>query len=497
MEDLERNILNASVIPQIFAAMAGDDHVLAEEAAVCIKNLMTGEVLGSKCTKQFYSLKILPVLHEILQKILNGSCAVSSPNFLEAVAVQVWCIASTVPAALPEITVSPLAALVTKRLSNFEASNEIALPADNALLQALLVAVEDNEILAQNIIQMNTQFLAFSFESISIKFDHLHYNILLRLICFVQISRCVPGAASALNLPAIFNLLLSTLLTALPDSSLFESNASDVKRFFEIYEMAAELFELLVIDNSKALKGQNFDAFSELPFTFSSYFITNFQKNFNEEDNKDRIRLVGRIFSIIGTLLTTQEQMILSGVIKISRGINFVKRMESILSLASSIPSEDINLADEISGWLRSWLTAWGDSDYPAIPESFFVSFISTFYSSSSPVVLTNACALTALLIPYAPEAAQKDFCVFLNNLLCTDPFDADHLEVLLAAIDGITGIFDPQSKEWPAKQLNDLKNDFKLAKERLISAGCIIDQGMKEIVSDRVKSIDRIYRIL
>ena len=496
LEDLEKNVLNTSVTPQIFAAMAGDDAILAEEAAVCIKNLMTNEHLGSKCTRRLYALCIFPLINRILDRILNDTSFVASPNFLEAVAVQIWCIASTIPAALPQITASPLAALVSKRLSVFNASDFTVLPADNALLQALLVAVEDNEQLAQNLAQMNPQFLSVSFDSSAIKFDALHMNILLRLMCFVQIARCVPGAASALNLPAVLNFLLATLQTALPESSLFESDASAVKGFFEIYEMSAELLELLVIENSKALKGHSLDSFLELPFALASYFSANFQRNFHEEGNNDRIRLVRRIFSIIGTLLTTQEQLIISGILKVSRGSSFVQRMERVLSLVASSPSEDFNLCDEVSGWLRAWLTAWGESDYPEIHEVFFQTFISSFYSSSSPVVLTNACALSALLIPYASESAQKDFCVYLNNLLCTDPFDADHLEVLLAAIDGVTGIFDPQSKEWPAKPLNELKNDLKVAKERLSAAACI-DLSMKEIVADRIRSIDRIYRIL
>ena len=496
LEDLEKNVLNASVTPQIFAAMAGDDAILAEEAAVCIKNLMTNEHLGSKCTRRLYALCIFPLINRILERILNDSYVDSSPDFLEAVAVQIWCIASTIPAALPQITASPLAALVSKRLLVLDASHVNISPAENALLQALLVSVEDNQQLAQSLVLLNPQFLSVSFDSNVIKFDGLHMNILLRLMCFVQVARCVPGAASALNLPTILNFLFTTLQTSLPESSLFESDASAVKFFFEIYEMASELLELLVIENSKALKGQSFDSFFELPFSLSSYFSTNFQRNFHEEGNNDRIRLVRRIFSIIGTLLTTQEQLILSGVFKVSRGATFIPKMERVLSLVSFTPSEDFNLCDEISGWIRAWLMAWGESDYPEIPETFFKSFISTFYSSSSPVVLTNTCALSALLIPYAPEYAQKDFCVFLNNLLCTDPFDADHLEVLLAAVDGVTGIFDPQSKEWPAKPLNELKNDFKVAKERLGASVCI-DPSMKDIVADRIRSIDRIIRIL
>ena len=496
LEDLEKNVFNSSVTPQIFAAMAGDDAFLAEEAAVCIKNLMTNEHLGSKCTRRLYALCIFPLISQILEKLLNDANPVSSANFFEAVAVQIWCIASTVPAALPQITASPLAALVTKRLSNFDAMNLEFLPAENALLQALLVAVEDNEVLARSLIQMNPQFLSVSFEPIFIKFDALHMNILFRLMCFVQIVRCVPGAASALNLPAVLNFLLATLQTSLPSSLLFVSDPAAVKVFFEIYEMAAELLELLVMENSKIFKGLSFDPFLELPFTLSSYFTENFQRNFHEEGNNDRIRLVRRIFSIMATLLTTQEQMIISGIIKVSRGSVFIQKMERVLSLASASPSEDFNLCDEASGWLRAWLTSWGESDYPDIPETFFTSFIGSFYSSSSPVVLTNICALSALLIPYASEPVQKDFCVLLNNLLCTDPFDADHLEVLLAAVDGVTGIFDPQSKEWPAKPLNELKSDLKLAKERLTGAACI-DSSMKEIVSDRIRSIDRIYRII
>lgn len=487
-------------MPQIFAAMGGDDVILAEEAAVCIKNLMTNELLGSKCTRKLYALCIFPLINRILENILNGSVNFSS-NFLEALAVQIWCIASTVLAALPQITTSPLAALVTKRLSTATTTEIDNLSADNALLQALLVSVEDNETLAKSLIQLNPQFLAISFESG--KFDQVHLNTLLRLICYLQVIRCVPAAASSdssLQFPNILNFIFSTLQSSFPDVSLFESDASSVKMFFEIFELAADCFELLIVENGKVcaqiLKNQSLETFIEIPFTLSNYFTTNFQKNFSEEGNNDRIRLVRRIFSIMGTLITIQEQLILSGVIKVSRGVNFVQKMEKIISLLSISPLDDLNLTDEVSGWLRAWLTAWGESDYPTIPETFFSAFISSFYTSSSPVVLTNTCALTALLIPYAPEACQRDFCVFLNNLLCTDPFDPDHLEVLLAAIDGITGIFDPQSKEWPAKPLSELKNDLKVAKERLQTASCV-DPSMKDLVTDRIKSIDRLYRIL
>lgn len=475
--------------------MNGEDRILAEEAAVCIKNLMTSEHLGSKCTRRLYALCILPLINQILEKITQGTLDCSS-NFIEAMAVQIWCIASTVPAALPQITASPLAALVTKRLA---ASDHMELrAADNALLQALLVSVEENEPLAKNLIQLNPQFLSVSFESG--KFDPSHLNILLRLMCFLQVIRCVPSADSALNLPLVLNFLFSTLQGSFPEVALFETDPAAVKLFFEILEMAAEALELLIAENgkcTKTLKGQSLELFNEIPFNLSIFFQTNFQRNFNEEGNNDRIRLVRRIFSIIGTLLTIQEQLIISRVIKVTRGPSFVQRMEKVLNLAGSGPSDDFNVNDEVSGWLRSWLSAWGDdSDYPEIPEHFFQTFISNFYTSSSPVVLTNTCALTALLIPYAPEVAQKDFCVFLNNLLCTDPFDADHLEVLLAAVDGVTGIFDPQSKEWPAKSLEELKNDLKVAKERLQGASCVED-SMKGIVSDRIKSIDRLFRII
>lgn len=469
--------------------MSGDDAILAEEAAVCIKNLMTNEMLSSKCTRHLYSLNILPVITQILEKSVSA-------NFLEALAVQILCIATTVPAALSQITASPLAALVAKRLA---VANPIELGADNALLQALLVAVEDNEVLAQNLIQLNPQFLAVSFESG--KFDASHLNILLRLMCFLQIVRSVPTADSALNLPVVLNFLFASLQCALPEASLFESDPAAVKLFFEIIELATEALEILIASNNKvgqALKGQSLESFLDLPFVYSAYFQENFQTNFDSETNNDRIRLVRRIFSIVGTLLAIQEQLINSRVVKVSRGAAFVARMEKIMSLASACPSEDYNVSDEVSGWVRSWLSAWGDSDYPNIPDSFFASLITIFFTSSSPVVLTNTCAITALLIPYAPEAVQKDICVFLNNLLCTDPFDPDHLEVLLAAVDGVTGIFDPQSKEWPAKPLSELKNDLKVAKERLQVASCVQnDPAMKEIVSERCRSIDRIYRIL
>lgn len=473
--------------------MSGDDVVLSEEAAVCIKNLMTNELLGSKCTRRLYALCILPLINQILEKIINGSISFSS-NFLEAIAVQIWCIASTVPAALPQITASPLATLVTKRLISLNSDD---LAADNALLQALLVAVEDNELLSHSLIQLNPQFLSVSFESC--KFDSAHLNTFLRLMCFLQVVRCVPNADSGLPLPRILNFILSTIQSPLPEPGMFDSDASAVKLFFEIFELAVESFELLIVENkqtSQILNGYSLENFMEIPFNFLTFFISNFQRNFDEEGNNDRIRLVRRIFSIIGTLISVQEQLILTGAIKIPRESIFIDRMEKVLNLTTVSPSDDFNLCDEVSGWLRAWLAAWGESDYPTIPSTFFSTFVSKLYSSSSPVVLTNTCALTALLIPYAPESIQGDFCVFLNNLLCTDPFDQDHLEVLLAAIDGVTGIFDPHSKEWPAKSLPELKNDLKLAKERLQNSSCV-DKPMKDLVNDRIKLIDRLYRIL
>lgn len=214
-----------------------------------------------------------------------------------------------------------------------------------------------------------------------------------------------------------------------------------------------------------------------------------------DEGNADRIRLVRRIFSVMGTLLSIQEQLINAKVIKVPRNQTFVQKMENILALSMAGPSEDYNLKDEISGWIRSWLTAWGDDcDFPSIPESFFSSLFSAFQASSSPVVLTNTCALLAMLIPYAPEALQLEFCVFLNNMLCTDPFDQDHLEILLAAVDGVTGIFDPQSKEWPAKPLNELKNDIKTASTRLQNAS---SETLNDLINERIRSLERIHRIL
>ena len=502
LEDLEKNVLNAAVTPQIFGAMGGGDSVLSEEAAVCIKNLMTNEHLGNKCTRRLYALCIFPLLNQILQSILNSSDPISC-TFLEAIAVQIWCIASTVPSALPQITASPLADLVTKRLAAPLAASTIS--ADNALLQALLVAIEDNEILAQKLLQLNPQFLAISLNSTSAgKFDSFHLNSLLRLMCFLQVVRCAPAADSVLDLSNTPNFLLSTLQSPLPAAARFETDAAAVKLYFEILELAAESLELLITETGngrgvKLLKSRSLETFYDLPFKLVEYFSTNFQQNFTEEGNADRIRLVRRIFSLVGTLLTIQEQLIMSGIMKIGRGVAFIQCMERVLQLSAAAPSEDFSVSDEVSGWLRAWLITWGDSDYPSIPETFFTSLIQFFFTSSSPVILTNTCALTSLLISYAPEAIQMDFCLFLNNLLCTDPFDPDHLEVLLAAVDGVTGIFDPQSKEWPAKSLSELKKDLQTAKERLQAASnfCDTENSMKESVAERVRSLDRLIRIL
>lgn len=480
--------------------MRGDDRVLAEEAAVCIKNLMTNEHLGNKCTRRLYALCIFPLLDQILQSILSSSNPISC-TFLEAIAVQMWCIASTIPAALPQITASPLAALVTKRLALPLIASTIS--ADNALLQALLVAIEDNEILAQGLLKLNPQLLTPSFKS-SGEFNSFHLNSLLRLMCFLQVVRCVPSAHSVLDFPVTLDFLFSTLQSPLPAAARFETDAVAVKLYFEILELAAESLELLINETGngrgvKFLKGRSLEAFYDLPFQLVEYFSTNFQRNFSEEGNADRIRLVRRIFSLVGTLLTIQEQLIMSGIMKVSRGASFVQCMERVLSLCGAAPSADFCVSDEVSGWIRAWLITWDDSDYPAIHEKFFNSLVEFFFTSSSPVVLTNTCALTSLLISYAPEIIQKDFCLFLNNLLCTDPFDPDHLEVLLAAVDGVTGIFDPQSKEWPAKPLSELKKDLQIAKERLQAATsfCDTSNSMKETVAERIRSLDRLIRIL
>lgn len=503
LEDLEKHVLNQQIIPQIFAAMSGEDAILAEEAAVCVKNLMTNEHLGSKSTRRLYALCIFPLLNQILENIFNETRKFSS-NFVEAIAVQVWCIASAIPAALPQINASPLAALVSKRLAVTATSSGASeiVNADNVLLQALLVSVEDNEALAQKLIQMNPAFISEgSFQSA--RFDASHLNELLRFMCYLQIIRSSNGILQISNFSLMINFLFSTLRGSLPDSGLFETDSMAVKIFFEIMELAAEALEILIAEfsGSKSLKGvalEVLEVFLQLPFTLHNYYEANFKRSFEEEGNADRIRLVRRIFSIMGTLLSIQEHLINSKTIKVPRNQSFLQKMESILVLSTAGPSEDFNLKDEVSGWIRSWLTAWGDDcDFPTMPESLFSTLLTTFQASSSPVVLTNTCACLAMLIPYAPEALQRDFCVFLNNMLCTDPFDQDHLEILLAAVDAVTGIFDPKSKEWPAKPLIELKSDIETATGRLKCALNNAENGLRDLINERIRSLDRIHRIL
>lgn len=500
LEDLERNVLNEAVIPQIFMALGGSDAVLAGEAAICVKNLMTSELLGSKCTRRLYALGLLPLIIKLLSS--RGASWESDNNFIEALAVQMWCIATSIPAALPQINASPLVQLISARLLDGGNRGAESISSFNALLQAFLVAVEDNEPLAKEAsVHLCPRLL--DAPDFSCSFDAVHFNLLLRLMCFLQIRRSVAVVVESEILAQVGNFLLATLQTALPSADRFESDPTGVKVHFEILELAAESLELLLLTTHTNL--QINAQFLHLPFVLAEYFVANFQKSFAEEGNGDRVRLVRRIFSLIGAMLTVQEQLIISGAIDVvslhGEPQQFVAKMQQIIDLTLLSPSNDFCIRDEASGWLRAWLSAWGSEDFPEIPEKFFTSLLTAFYSSASPVVLTNTCAMTALLIPYAPETIQKESCVFLNNLLCTDPFDGDHLEVLLAAVDGVTGIFDPQSREWPAKPLKQLKTDLKLVKERLQSAlsteSSSLDPTLKQAISERIKLTDRLYRIL
>lgn len=483
LEALERQILTEQLAPEIFSGLLGDHEALAQETAVCLKNLMTNENagLGNKCTRRLYALRLFPVLNSVMEKLISTP---ASPVFVEAIAVQVLCIASAIPASLPQITASPLVRL-------FVSLPEGEIIARCAVLQAILVAVEDNLQMAQELTSQCPNLVAFDASQALLS--------TLRILVAIQCARLCP--AFKVDVASITTFLTSLLTSPLPEAKLLESEPASFKSFFEIIELAAEALELLLAVSAnqvgKVLKTDKnvINALFNVPFQFLTLWTTEFAANFGEESNIERVRLVRRLWTIIGSLFTLQEQLMLQ--CRIVPVANFVEHLMHVLNAGLAIPSADYCIADEVSGWLRARLTIWGDSDYPSLPAEFFAAFKNLFMASESPVVLSNTCAMIALLIPYAPETVQAEFCVYLNAALCTEPFDVDHLEVLLSAVDAITGIFDPQSKEWPAKSLSELKADAIGASERLTQATSLADEQMKREISERVKELKSLIRIL
>lgn len=483
MEALERQILTEQFAPEIFAGLLGAHEALAQETAVCLKNLMTNENagLGNKCTRRLYALRLFPILNAVMEKLVSTP---APPVFVEAIAVQVLCIASAIPASLPQITASPLVRL-------FVSLPDSEIAARCAVLQAILVAVEDNLQMAQEITTQCANIVAFDASQVLLS--------TLRILVAIQCARMCPSFK--VDVASMITFLTSLLISPLPEAQLLESEPISFKSFFEVVELTAEALELLLAVSSsqvgKVLKADKnvITALFNIPFQFLALWTAEFAAHFGEESNIERVRLVRRLWSIIGSLFTLQEQLMLQ--CRIVPVVSFVDHLMLVLNAGLAAPSADYCVADEVSGWLRARLTVWSDSDYPALPTEFFSTFKNLFMSSESPVVLSNTCAMMALLIPYAPEAFQAEFCVYLNAALCTEPFDVDHLEVLLSAVDAITGIFDPQSKEWPAKSLSELKSDAQNASERLAQATTLADEQMKREISERVKSLKSLIRIL
>ena len=485
LEALEKQILTPTLAPQIFACLEDVANPLAVEAAVCLKNLMTNENagLGSKCTRRLYALCLFPVLSRLMDKLCEVE---ASPVLVEAVAVQIMCIASAIPAALPQITNSSLVRLFASR------QDDVAqLAANCALLQAILVAVEDNQIMAEQLMTSCPSLTALNSAQPLLS--------VLQILCLLQCARLLPGVKP--DFASNFAFLCERLCNTLPDAQSIQNDPQSVKSAFEVFELATEAFELLISlapsQMGKLLKAsKGAQELFQLPFTFANFWSAHFAAHFEGETNVDRVRLVRRLWSIIGNLFTVAEQLMLQCRFT-PASFSFAEYLKAVMQVALSAPEGDYSVVDELSGLLRARLVAWGEADYPAFPEDFFPAFKQLFLASESPVVLTNGCAMVALLIPYALEPIQVDFCVFLNAALCTEPFDVDHLEVLLSAVDAVTGIFDPQSKEWPAKSLAELKNDVLAAAQKLTAALNMAEADMKEAIKERISTLKSFSRIL
>ncbi len=490
LEALEKDILNSSLTPQIFACFEDENSNLALEAAVCLKNLMTNENsgLGSKCTRRLYALCLLPVLSRLMEKLCKLKMVPASPVLVEAVAVQIMCISSVIPAALPQITGSSLVRLFASRQSNDSAAELVA---NCALLQAILVAVEDNKVMAE-------QLVALCPSLAQLNPSHSLLSV-LQILCLLQCARSLPGVKP--DLSSICNFLIDCLCASLPDAETIKNDPQSVKATFEVLELATEAFELLIslspsqvgklLKSSKAAQ-----ELFKLPFALANFWSTHFAAHFEGETNVDRVRLVRRLWSIISNMFTVAEQL-MHQCRFVPSSIDFQEYLKDVIQVAFAAPEGDYSVTDELSGLIRARLVAWGDADYPDFTEDFFPAFKRLFLASESPIVLSNTCAMVALLIPYAPETVQVDFCVFLNAALCTEPFDVDHLEVLLSAVDAVTGIFDPQSKEWPAKPLSELKNDVLSAAQKLNDALGMADQDMKDAIKERVSTLKSFSRSL
>jgi hypothetical protein len=300
---------------------------------------------------------------------------------------------------------------------------------------------------------------------------------------------------------SICSFLVERLCDALPDAESIKNDPQSVKTAFEIFELATEAFELLlslapsqVGKLLKALKAAQ--TLFQLPLAFADFWSAHFAAHFEGETNVDRVKLVRRLWSVIGNLFTIAEQLMLQCRL-VPASNEFSEYLKAVMQVALAAPEDDSSVADELSCLIRARLVAWGDADYPAFAAEFFPAFKQLFLASESPVVLSNSCAMVALLIPYAPETTQVDFCVFLNAALCTEPFDIDHLEVLISAVDAVTGIFDPQSKEWPAKPLNELKNDALGAVQKLNYALNLAEADMKGAIKERISTLNSFARIL
>jgi hypothetical protein len=496
---LEREVLVPQVSTQLFRALSGEDAVVAAETAVCLKNLMTHEQLGNRCIRRLYALCIFPVLEGLIKRHMDNFEPASSPTIIESVAVMVMSIASLIPASLPQINSSSLPRLLKFVVSSGNEDQVIA-----AVLQSVLVCVEDNAELAELI---DLDALIPAAVAVSPGRELLSA---LALSVVLNGKRCLDQRMDQNTETAITNTLRSLLVCPLPETpdSVTES---DLSARFEVIDLAADCLQQVRLQSEARLPlSQLLAASNSVIEGLYAYWRAHFASYIGSDSDVSgaRTRVSKRLWSALGMAIGLQEQLLRSSPLPKRPPTGFMERAVFMLKIGEEAALlarehrdefEDVAVDDEISGWMRAWLSdSWPAScDFPELPSDMFSRLTSLFLDSESPVVLTNCCAIVALLIPYLSPDEQALSCAFLNGLLATDPFDGDHLEILLGAVDAITGIFDPVSKEWPAKSLRELKNDLMNAVEKLRNAKSLNGGAMTEDIEGRLEALNRLCVLL
>ena len=493
---LEQKILVPEIATFLFRAFESVDcEILAAEAALCLKNLMTGESsVSNRCTRRLYALGLFPVIERVMQRLLVlAKLSAMTPMLLslvESVSIMVMCIASLMPVSLAQVNNSSFAVLCEAALTLL--TDDLSIKPVSAILQAALVCAEDNPEFVMKLPegllmqQVNAGTDNAANDTLGLAYLRIALSATLIVCCQRSLNREIPSSLAG---PLRKVLMMSTL--------------SMTEVHYEAIELAAETLHQISIPKVADRKSLIQYAEDEL----LPALLKEWQHVSDAVEVNQRIKSVCSAIGNVFALMEDLWQSLPAGHCRSAPEAGKLdEMMTKYVGLALNIATQarefndcqSLLITDEVSGWLRAWLSmAWpAGSDYPEVTEAAFSVMSRLFFESSSPVVLTNACAIAALLIPSLSSAAQVESCRFLNNLLLTDPFDSDHLEILMAAVDAITGIFDPESKEWPVKAIGQLRDDFAQAQSRLMQS-CDLDESLRAAVQDRILEIKQLLKAL